>query len=357
MTHAQRPRDTSLDGLRGIDVVAMLLVNFQTPAGPWLLRHAPWHGLTIADVVFPVFLLLVGISAAMAAGSGRHVPWPMALSRTAMLFAIGLGLNVLLTPSADIAMLRWAGVLQRIAIVYLACFIVTRTIAGATRPLILALAIFALHTMVLLLVPAPGASAPSLAAGEGVSAWLDQMLLPGRILRGDWDPEGVLSTVPAIATGLIGIALGRWVAAGVSHRRIAALSAALLAAGLVSTTGLPVNKALWTASFALICCGLGGLLWMALRSAWPIIRASAPARQLVTAGRMALMVYVVHMLLIVAIQLPVAQGRTLWEAIPAAITATGLPPWCASLLFAALATALSWMLALALFRRGINLKV
>ena len=357
MAQAKHPRDMSLDCLRGIDVLAMLLVNFQTPAGPWLLRHAAWNGLTLADVVFPVFLLLVGISAAMAAGSARHVPWPMALRRAALLFGIGLGLNFLLNPSVDFAMLRWAGVLQRIAIVYIACAMMTRMVTGATLPLILALAILAIHATILLLVPAPGASAPSLAAGHGVSAWLDRMLLPGRILHGDWDPEGVLSTVPAIATGFIGITLGRWVAAGVPDRKIAAIAAVFLVSGLVSATALPVNKSLWTASFALINCGLGGLLWMGLRSAWPIIGASPTAHQLVTAGRMALMVYVVHMLLIVAIRLPVVQGQSLWTTLPEAIAATGLPPWSASLLFTAAATALSWMLALALLRRGINLKV
>src|SRR3546814_7650427 len=97
----------------------MLLVTFQTAAGPAILRHAAWHGLTLADIVFPIFLLIVGISTSLALdGRRRPMAWVAVVRRGAMLFAIGVALNWCLRPELDWGQLRWTGVLQRIAIVY-----------------------------------------------------------------------------------------------------------------------------------------------------------------------------------------------------------------------------------------------
>src|SRR3546814_19129750 len=90
----------------------MLLVNFRVPAAPAILRHAAWHGLTLADIVFPIFLFIVGISASLAFDGRlrRQMPWGAIARRGALLFAIGVALNWCLRPGFDWDQLRWAGV-------------------------------------------------------------------------------------------------------------------------------------------------------------------------------------------------------------------------------------------------------
>lgn len=357
MTRASAARDTSLDAFRGLDVLLMLLVNFQVSAGPAQLRHAEWHGLTLADTVFPVFLLIVGMSTALASDGGKQ-PGPSAiLRRTILLFATGLVFNLLLKPSLDPAMLRWSGVLQRIAIVYLACAVAARCSRGAGSPLFIAALLLAGHSLCLLLVAMPGDPRPLLGPGQGISGWLDRHLLPGRLLRTTWDPEGVLSTLSAIASGLVGLGLMRLGRAPSGWRAPAAVSAIMLVAGLVAAAlGLPLNKNLWTASFVLVTSGAGGLVWIGLRGAWPRLQTLPLARQLVTAGQAALMLYVIHMLVIVVLRLPATGEQTLWAALVGLIGAAGLPPVWAALAFASATTILCWLAMLALVRRGILLK-
>src|SRR3546814_1661510 len=120
----------------------MLLVNFPTAAGPAILRHAAWRGLTLADIVCPIFLLIVGISTSLALdGRRRPMAWVAVVRRGAMLFAIGVALNWCLRPELDWGQLRWTGVLQRIAIVYLACAATISMWPGALIPPRLAFAV------------------------------------------------------------------------------------------------------------------------------------------------------------------------------------------------------------------------
>lgn len=357
MTRSTVARDTSLDALRGADVLLMLLVNFQVATGPAQLRHAEWNGLTLADTVFPIFLLIVGMSVALASDGGKRPGLRAILRRTLLLFATGLALNLLLHPSLDPAMLRWSGVLQRIAIVYLACALLARVGRGSGWPLVVAALLLAGHSLCLLVLAAPGEARPLLEPGQGISGWLDRGMLPGRLLRTSWDPEGVLSTVPAIASGLIGLALMRLGRTATHWRAPLPLSAAMLLAGLIAAAlGLPLNKNLWTASFVLVTSGLGGLAWTGLRLIWPRLRTLPLAGQLVAAGQAALMLYVIHMLVIVVLRMPAPDGQNVWTALVGLFGAAGLAPALASLAFAVTATLLCWLAMLALVRRGIVLK-
>lgn len=357
MTRSSAARDTSLDALRGLDVLLMLLVNFQVATGPAQLRHAEWNGLTLADIVFPIFLLIVGMSVALASDGGKRPGAGAILRRALLLFATGLAFNLLLHPSLDPGMLRWSGVLQRIAIVYLVCALLARISRGRGWPLALAAVLLVGHSVCLLALVAPGEARPLLEPGQGVSGWLDRQLLPGRLLRTSWDPEGVLSTIPAIASGLIGLALMRLGRAAADWRAPALLSLAMLGAGVIAATlGLPLNKNLWTASFVLVTAGLGGLAWTGLRLAWPKLRTLPASVQLVAAGQAALMLYVIHMLVIVLLRLPAGAGQNMWTALVGLFGAAGLAPAPASLAFAITATASCWLAMLALLRRGIVLK-
>ena len=286
-------RDYSLDSFRGIDVLLMILVNVQgngDAAFP-MLKHAEWNGLTFADLVFPIFLLIVGLSAPLALDRpGAVISWTAIIRRTVLLFMIGVGLSWLIRPTLDPDMIRWTGVLQRIAIVYLICAIVVVLKRGAGFSATLAVSLLAIHSWFLIKVGSP----PSMEPGLGISGWLDQNFIPGRVLYKTWEPEGVLSTLPAIANGLIGVAVMRWRQAGnAGPWPVVMVGAVLLAAGLLLTPLLPINKNLWTASFALVTCGIGTIFWAFLRNSWAIIGHSrvagwsvaTPTTRRQTAGR------------------------------------------------------------------------
>jgi len=280
----------SLDALRGITVAAMVLVN---NPGTWRavyppLRHADWHGWTPTDLVFPFFLFIVGVSIPLSlsrrAGEGRERPvLARVLRRSAVIFLLGIVLNGF--PWFDWATLRIPGVLQRIALCYLAAalvYLATGWRGQAWAAAGLLLGYWALMT----LVPVPGYGAGDLGKAGSLAAYIDRTLLGSAHLWQQakvYDPEGLLSTLPAIATTLLGVLAGGWVAAGRSPKAVAAglavagLAAAVLGAGW----GLwfPINKALWTSSYALFTAGLAavtlsGCYWLVAargfrRWAWP----------------------------------------------------------------------------------------
>jgi predicted acyltransferase len=326
----QPTRDLSLDAVRGLTVILMIIVNIQgnSDAAYTALKHAEWHGLTFADLVFPWFLFIVGLSIPLVLDRPHsESPWPAVLKRTAMLFVLGVILAWLIRP-VEFDQIRWMGVLQRIGFVYLACAAMVLLTRGWLSSALLAIAILALHSW-LLFVPVNGSN--SLMVGQGLNASLDQQLLPGRILRKTWDPEGVLSTLPSIASGLLGITAMRWNQSD-AHR---AVTGAILAiAGFFLSTMIPVNKALWSASFVLLTAGMAMLAWMALRQLWPKIIDTTSARWMVLLGQTALTLYVIHMLMIALIVRKLPDGTRIWDMLYTKLAATGLSPPLASLLFA-----------------------
>lgn len=356
---AARQRDLSLDSFRGIDVLLMILVNVQgsQDAAFATLKHAAWDWLTFADLVFPVFLLIVGLSVPLALDRPGAIGGRTILRRAALLFAIGVALGWLIRPTLDPDMIRWTGVLQRIAIVYLVCAAVVMARRGAGLAAILAALLLIMHSALILFAGSPGGG-PSLAPGQGISGWLDQTLLPGRILRTSWDPEGVLSTLPAIANGLIGVAIMRWMLARKpTNGAVMTIGIALLIAGIAASLAVPINKNLWTASFALTTCGIGVLAWAAIRQMWPVLGRSAVVQWTVGLGQAALTLYIVHTLLIAVIVRKLPDGETIWSKLYQSLAATGLDPPIASLLFALIATALCCALMPHLKRRGWILKL
>ena len=355
MLAAGRGRDPSLDALRGLAVVGMLFVNLQGDAAASFAAfvHAAWHGFTLADLVFPAFLLAVGLSVPLALDDRPRRSWRELLARAARLFAIGLLLGWLLRPSLDLAELRWVGVLQRIAIVYLVAALVARQSRGWLTAAVWAAGLLAAHTLLLLLVAAPGEGAPSLAPGQGISGWADRTLLPGRLLRGSYDPEGLLSTAPAIATGLIGVAVMRYLRQPRPRVPLILLAFALAAAGGLASLVLPLNKNLWTASFALVTAAATLAVWASVRWAWPRIGASPPARLAVILGQAALTLYVAHMLLVALLVQRAPGGDRWWSVAFEAVAAIPMlsPAW-ASLAFALIALVPVTVLTVALWRRG-----
>lgn len=275
----------ALDVFRGATVAGMILVN---NPGSWgaiyaPLKHAAWHGCTPTDLVFPFFLFIVGVALVLATdrrlekGATPGSLAPHVLRRAAMLIVLGLFLNAYpkLVPQAllglgdqgvseVLAHMRWPGVLQRIGLCYgivglLYLFVPRRALVPLGLSLLLG------HAALLAWVPAPGAEVVDLdSRGEHLSGWLDRVVLgEGHlwISAKVYDPEGLLSTASAVVTCLLGVAAGRILRAGerpLSDRvlTLAVAGIALAAAGHLWGYGLPVNKPLWTGSYALLTAGL-----------------------------------------------------------------------------------------------------
>ena len=279
-------RLVSLDVFRGLTVAAMLLVN---NPGDWghiyaPLAHAAWHGCTLADLIFPFFLFIVGVSIVYALSGVRTelarrpaAQWGV-LRRTLTLAALGLFASTWL--DWDWATLRLPGVLMRIALVFGACGLVFLHTSWRTQ-LALAVALLLGYAVLLQAVPVPGFGPANLEPATNLGAWLDRTVLGEAHLWKEsrtWDPEGLLGTLPAIGTGLLGLLAGQWLrqTSFSAGRRVAGLllgGVALAALGLLWNRLLPINKSLWTSSYVLFTAGLallalGSLYWLCDVRGW-----------------------------------------------------------------------------------------
>ncbi len=293
----------SLDAFRGLTVAGMLLVN---DPGSWEsiyppLEHAPWHSWTPTDLVFPFFLFIVGIttyislSGLRSRGASEQDVILRILRRGLLIVLFGLLLNAFpfywwgRTPGlVDPTMwqrvlwraqhLRFAGVLQRIGVVYIATALLTvRTTRKRTIGIIAAILLG--YWCVMTLIPVPGTGTiGAFTLGQPdqtLAAWSDRLLLgPNHIwsISKTWDPEGPLSTLPAIATALLGVLAGEWLLK--KERSLVERVAGLFAVGSVGTLAgslwswvFPINKNLWTSSYVVFtagmaCIGLATCLWL-----------------------------------------------------------------------------------------------
>src|SRR5437868_1355966 len=254
----------SLDVFRGLTIAGMILVS--TP-GSWSdvyapLEHAAWNGWTPTDLVFPFLLFAMGAAVPYALARRRGAPRRVRVHivrRAAILFALGLMLNAIETPPPlQLATFRLPGVLQRIAIVYAAVAWLTEHTSRRTQVAATAIALFG-YWLLLLIVPVPGIGAGVLTPAGNLASFVDRALLGRHLLTQLYDPEGLLSTVPAIATALCGVFAGDWLKdARVAHRTLWLLAAGAAATlvGLAWGRLLPINKNLWTSSFAVFSAGL-----------------------------------------------------------------------------------------------------
>ena len=258
----------SLDIFRGATIAAMILVNNPgSPAAYAPLKHAEWNGWTPTDLVFPFFLFIVGVSlvfssdSRLARGASKRQLVRHALQRAAIIFAIGFLLNFLFQP--HFATVRIPGVLQRIAVAYLAASLIT--LYSGTRARILWIAGLLLgYWLLMCYVPVPGYGVPGhdirlLHPDRNLDAWLDRELMSGHLFERTRDPEGVLSTLPAIATVLCGVLTGEWLRSRrTPQQKVAGMlgfGVAGLLAGEVWNAWFPINKKLWTSSYVLFTAG------------------------------------------------------------------------------------------------------
>jgi predicted acyltransferase len=263
----KNPRLVALDFFRGLTIAAMILVNnpgnYKEEYAQ--LGHAEWHGITLTDFIFPFFIFMVGISTTLSLSKFVESTAPKGIykrivKRTILLILFGLFVNLLIYPS--VGAFRIAGVLQRIAIVYLVCSVlfINTTWKGQ---LLIAIIILVGYWLVLAFVPVPGLGVPSLEPVDNLVSWIDRQFLPGMLYAGNHDPEGILSTIPSLASGITGLLTGYILKhnqnmSGTIKRLLQAGFATLLL-GLVWSVVFPINKNLWTSSFVLITSGAGAI--------------------------------------------------------------------------------------------------
>jgi predicted acyltransferase len=303
---ADKPaRLLSLDVFRGLTVVLMLLVN---NAGDYTqyyrpLAHAPWHGCTPADLVFPSFVFIMGVALVYGLAAVRERPeqhraaiWR--IIRRALVLLV-LGLLIGLVPYFYFTSFRIPGVLQRIALVYGVCAVLFLKTTWRQQ-VWLGAGLLIFYNVLLQLVPVPGIGAANLEPSTNLGAWLDQRLFTvNHMFLKDkgWDPESLLGTLPTIATGLLGVLVGQWLRRTGSDATTKAAwlfvgGSVLVLAGLVWNGWFPINKALWTSSFVLYAGGisvlvLAGLYWLVDVQQWR----GAWTRPLVACGSNALLVF------------------------------------------------------------------
>ena len=364
-TEPSPSRFISLDAFRGLTVAGMILVN-NPGSGKYVyppLRHAEWDGFTPTDLVFPSFLFIAGVAIPLALGKrlargdGPGAIASKVLWRAVVIFALGLILNAF-PFDKPISELRIPGVLQRIALCYLAASLIYLKAGTRARVGIVALLLFG-YWAAMTLVPVPVFGAGDLSRPNNLAAWIDRGLLPGHLYKSDYDPEGLLSTLPAIATTLIGVFAGSWLAT--TGRSVAEKVGGLFAAGvLLFWAGwawgqvFPINKALWTSSFTLFTAGLslqglGLCAWLievrgAKRWAWPFL----------VFGSNAIAAYVLsglgaRILTLVTVVGPDGRPNTL-KGIAAGFFASWADPTAASLLYS-VSYVLCWLLVLAVLYR------
>lgn len=273
--HHKPRRLLSLDVLRGLTIAFMIIVNNQTGPAPFHpLTHARWNGFTPTDLVFPTFLFLVGISTVLSIaaregkGASRKTLFFHALRRAAVLFVFGFVVNNF--PFFHLSTARYYGVLPRIAI----CYIVVATLYLVSRgwkdKAAIAIACLIGYWILMRYFPVPGFGVPTRDIpindmNANLTAWLDRHIFSAaHLYEKVRDPEGLLSTIPAVATALMGVLTAIWLrtrrATEQKSVAIAIAGAICVCAGTLWNITFPINKKLWTSSFTLFAGGWSLLL-------------------------------------------------------------------------------------------------
>jgi predicted acyltransferase len=264
----------SLDVARGITIAFMIMVNNNGGSGAWgFMNHAEWNGLTPTDLVFPTFVFVMGISVVfaiesrLARGAARSQIVRHTLQRAVILCLLGIVVNSF--PFFEVEHVRFYGVLQRIAVCYLAVSLLYLWRPRAW-PIAAALVIaLAGYWVLLRWTPVPGAGMPGrdvpfMDVRQNLVSWLDRQLFPHHLYRDApdhnvRDPEGLLSDLPAIGTALMGMLTGMWLRTRRSDpakaRGLAGAAAASLALGYLWALWFPLNKNMWTSSYVLVAGG------------------------------------------------------------------------------------------------------
>ncbi len=357
-----RERLVSVDAFRGATVAAMILVNNPGDWGHiyWPLAHAPWNGWTPTDLIFPFFLFLVGASLAF---SSRDTTLAAAI-RAFKIF--GLGFFTAFYPWFNLLTVRIPGVLARIALCYFAAFVIRKHFSLRAVAAIAAGCCLG-YWFLMAMVPVPGGLAPNLEPETNLGAWLDRLIFGPHLWAGSktWDPEGLLSSLPALGTTLFGTLAGSLFRAGLSSseiiRRLVLSGLVMSVAGVAWDTVFPINKSLWTSSYVLFTAGLASLVLAAFYWIADVKGYKSGLKPLAIYGVNAIVVFVASGLLaktLALIKLPLGEAAVSAQVyIYRTLFLSWLAPFNASLGFA-VANVLGWYAVLwGMDKRGIYIKV
>lgn len=369
----------SVDLYRGLAVAGMILVDNpgsdELAYGP--IKHAQWNGWTPADFIFPSFVFLVGVSMAFSfparlqRGESRGRIMLHVLQRSLILICIGFLVNAAPLYGVDWHAFRFYGVTQRIAACYFvaAIFMLWSNWRGQ---LIAFAACLAAYWAILRFVPVPGFGIPGhdipfMDPERNIVAWLDRTLMMGHLYNGVRDPEGLISTIPAIGTILMGLLTGQSLRSGANPRtkvmRMIIAGVAGLLIGLIWNRWFPINKNLWTSSFVLLTGGfalvlLGLLYWAVEMKKWR----GAWMTPLLVFGMNAIVAFLADAVVYGPSYTFTAVGpngsRKVWhEAAQEWLMSLGLSPANASLIYSFAAVLFCWTLLWLLWRKRIFIKI
>lgn len=356
----------SLDAFRGFTIAAMIMVN---NPGSWSnvyapLLHAKWHGITPTDLIFPFFIFIVGVSVVLAyskrlsTGAPKGDMYKKIIIRSIKIFAVGIFLA--LFPKFNFADLRIAGVLQRIAIVFLVCAFLYLTTKWKTQAIIGAVLLIG-YWLAMVLIPTPGFGVVSLEPGENLAAWIDSILLPGRLYQGTWDPEGLLSTLPAIATGISGMLVGHIIVSKNEDQKkviwlfLAGFLASIL--GHIWGWNFPLNKNLWSSSFVLLTSGLATMTLAASIYVVDMLGRTHGTKVGIIFGANAIAVYVLAGMMGHFFRRVEFFGSSINRHMLDLFTAIGCGPKLSSLLYAMFYISVLFIPAIILYRKKIFIKL
>ncbi|UCG86416.1 MAG: DUF5009 domain-containing protein [Gemmatimonadota bacterium] len=390
-------RLVSLDALRGYTIVLMVIVN---DPGSWShvyppLLHAEWHGITLTDLVFPFFLFIVGVSITLAytkrldAGADKKDLYKKIVSRAVKIMLLGWFLW--LWPTFDFEGMRYVGVLPRISIVFLVCALVFLNTSWKHQVWIASTILIA-YWLLMALVPVPiddvvrdalatgqvkynaglleiepisqvsgGFIAANYEPGVNIGAWLDRLLVPGHLWQVTWDPEGLMSTFPAIVTGMIGMLIGRLILSIEDpHKKLTwifFIGFSMYLLGGAWGWFMPLNKNLWSSSYTLWTAGVCTMALAASILVVDILGHTRGTKLGIVYGANAITSYVMAGMLTVVFYSSIFGGVSLNGLWMDGMTSVGFPPKLASFMYAVMYMLVIYIPAYILYRRKIFIKV
>ncbi|MHB1419079.1 MAG: acyltransferase family protein [Bacillota bacterium] len=281
----RKKRLDSLDALRGFDMFWIIgarsivagLAGLNLPGFSIIanqLSHTAWNGFTFYDLIFPLFIFITGVSLILSMSKrleqgDRKAILKHVIIRTVIMFLLGIVYNNAFINNPALTEIRIMGVLQRVAL----CYFFASLLVIYTKPRTQALTAAGIilgYWALMRFVPVPGYGPGILTQQGNLARYIDSLLLPGKLYFGSWDPEGLLSTVPAVATCLLGVLTGHWFRAitwrgralEAKQRALYLFLGGLVLAivGLLINPVFPINKNLWTSSYVLYSGGLSAML-------------------------------------------------------------------------------------------------
>lgn len=362
----QNQRLISLDALRGFTIAAMIVVNYpgSEDAVFFTLRHSEWNGLSVTDQVAPYFLFFVGASIALAyskrleANISKKSLFKKIFIRSVKIYAVGMFLSLM--PAFDFHNIRWTGTLQRIAVVFFISAMLYLTTSWKQQAWIAGI-LLVWYWWAFTCIPMPGTAKVMFEPGNNIVAWIDNHFLPGKMWRGTWDPESILTTVTSVVSCITGMLAGRLMLSNKSaNEKVNYLMTAgvfLSIAGYFWGLVFPVNENLWTSSFVLVTSGFASLLFGAFYFIVDIKGKTSGTLPGIIFGANAITIYFLADVWALFFYVTKFGGVSINERFVRGLNNAGTDPRLASLIYALLFVCVNFIPAWLLYRKKIFIKM